>query len=270
MAGGEFHFRTTNSDSKLYMMHSIYMLGIILGLLTYSGVSAESFPDSDSIKTKIKSSHWRLTMRVHNKGIFSYGGRLASDNPAFDVNFTYERKKWGLLIFKGLDLKDHYTLYNFSLITLFKNFKLSPKVSFTPYIGTFLEQPTGLANHGSDIASILITSVKLNNRVSIEHMSLFGNLIVTPEERDWVNRFRLTCTGKHLDVVSSLWHNNQVFDHYSYWTAGLNVAYSRIKAADHLFLSAGITGLSTFYSSDEEETPTKNTLMITLAAQLVH
>jgi hypothetical protein len=219
---------------------------------------------------KIPASHWRLTARLHNRGVFNFGGRVGSDNPTFDVNFTYERKKWGLLFFKGLDFVDHSTFYNFSLVALYKNFRISKSVTFTPYAGTFLEQANGVADKGSDAVIQLVTSVKISPRLSFEEMSMFGNLVFEPEERDWVNRFRLTYTGKHLDVVTSLWHNNQVFDSSSYWSTGVNVAYSRIPLADHLFLTTGVTGLLVLKTSDEVANPQHNTIMFTIGLQMLH
>src|SRR5258708_6617939 len=98
-------------------------------------------------------------------------------------------------------------------------------------------------------------------------MSLFGNLIIEPTERDWVNRLRLTYSGKHLDVVSSVWHNNSVFDQSSYWSCGVNVAYARINLAEHLYLSVGVTGFAMLETSDETVNPKKNALMFTLGLQ---
>ncbi len=239
-------------------------------MIPSAGVMAAPDPE-DSIKAtkSLPASHWRFTTRLHTKGMFTYGGRLGTDNPAFDLNFTYERRQWGMLIFKGVDLVDHETFYNFSLIAFFKNFKLSPKVTLTPYVGTFLEQENSVADHGSDLVGQLIVTIKLNPHLTFEHMGMYSNLIVVPGELDWVNRFRLTYTGKHLDIVPTLWYNTAVFDHASYWTAGLNVAYSRMKVADHIFLSAGVTGLSIFRSSDENLNPTANHFMVTLGAQIV-
>ncbi len=216
------------------------------------------------------SAHWRLTARLHSQGIFTYGGRLGSENPTFDVNFIYDRKKWGFMAFKGLDLQDHNTFYNFALIALYKNFKLSKKITFTPYVGSFLEEANSIADKGSDAVAILITSVKLSPHWTAEHMSLLPNLVIDPEERDWINRLRLTYTAKHLDVVSSVWWNNQVFDHSYYYTTAMNVAYSRIKVSEHFFMSFGVTGLLMLHTSDEEANPNKNGLMFTIAGQLFH
>ena len=226
--------------------------------------------DSAKTTTPGPRSHWRLTTRLHNQGIFTFGGHVASDNPTVDINFTYDRKKWGLLFFTCYDFYDHKTYYNFALLMVYKNFKLSEKVTITPFIGAFLEQANSIADRGSDIASILTTTVRLNQNFSVEHMSLFGNLVLEPNQRDWVNRVRLLYTGKHWDVFSSLWHNNSVFDNSSYWSTGLNVAYSRIKVADHFYLSAGVTGLVMIQTSDEAANPKKNALMFTVSMQWAH
>jgi hypothetical protein len=223
----------------------------------------------DSIKIEKKAMHWRLTARLHSQAIFNYGGRLATENPSFDINFTIEKNNWGFFLFKGVDLYDHYTFYNFSLISVYRNFKLSNKITFTPYVGSFLEQEQGVADHGSDAVVILITTAKLHPQLSFEHLSLFGNLILVPEQRDWVNRFRLSYVHGHWDVVSTAWWNNHVLDHNDHLTTGLSVAYSRIKAKEHLFFSVGMSGLYMLHTSDAEANPYKNALLITVSAQLL-
>ncbi len=245
------------------------IISIQLMVLLSVFCTAAQLDSVDSAKKTIMEprSHWRLTARLHNQGIFNFGGRVGSNNPTGDVNFTYDRKKWGFLFFKGHDFYDHNTFYNFALLTVYKNFKLSEKVTITPSIGSFLEQANSIADRGSDIVSILTTTVRLNQNFSVEYMSLFGNLVIEPAERDWVNRVRLLYFGKHLDVITSFWHNNSVFDHSSYWSTGLNVAYSRIKVADHFYLSTGVTSLVMLQTSDETANPKKNVLMLTVGMQ---
>ncbi|MFM8740858.1 MAG: hypothetical protein ACKOC0_11735 [Cytophagales bacterium] len=246
----------------------LFVTIIILFACTPLAAFAEA--DSTQSKKQTPSAHWRINSRMHSKGIFTYGGWLGSDNPTFDVNLIYERKKWGLFVFKGLDLVDHYTFYNFSLISVFKNIKVTNKVTVTPYVGSFLEQAKDFADKGSDAVCIVITTVRLHPQLTAEHMALFGNLILEPEFRDWVNRFRLTYTRKHLDVVTSLWHNNQVFDNSGYSTAGINIAYSRAKLGKHWLGSAGITGLTSLLTSNEKLNPSRSRIMITLAVSWVH
>lgn len=224
---------------------------------------------NDPAKIEKKPIQWRLTTRLHSQAIFNYGGRLASQNPSFDINFTIEKNNWGFFFFKGLDLYDHNTFYNFSLISIYRNFKLSNKITFTPYVGSFLEQEKGVADHGSDAVVILITTAKLHPKLIFEHMSLFGNLVLVPEERDWVNRFRLSYANHHWDVISTAWWNNHVFDHSDYWTSGLSIAYSRMKVREHLYFSVGLSGLWMMLTSDTNVNPYKNALLVTLTAQLV-
>lgn len=251
-------------------MSATYPISILAFILIGSIPScAEPPEEKDRVKAekKISQLHLRITPRIHTKGLFTYGGQVGTDNPSFDINVTFEYKQWGFLMYKGVDLIDHTTDYNFSLITLFRNFKLSDRITFTPYVGTILEQSEHFADTGSDAVCILITSVKLLPGFTAEHMGMFGNLVFEPTHMDWVNRFRFTYSGKHLDVITSLWHNNQVFDESYYLTGGINIAYSRIRVAKHLLLSTGITGLSTFHTTEDDSAHPKDALQLTLAAQ---
>jgi len=246
----------------------IRLIRLLLLLLSMGGFMPVAAEDPDSVKKKTEPrSHWRLTLRAHSKAIFNFGGRMGSDNPATDINFTYDRKKWGFLFFKGQDIYDHTTYYNFALVTVYKNFKLSPHLTMTPSIGTFLEQANSVADKGSDAVFILTTAYRLNHNIILEQMSLFGNLIIEPGERDWVNRFRILYTGKHLDLIGSLWHNNQVFDASSYWSCGLSAGWGRMKLSEHLLASIGIAGLVTLQTSDPSVNPNKNVFQVTFSLQ---
>ena len=250
--------------------HPILILFFILNGASIAYGDLPVLEDSVAAEKKPTQVHFRITPRIHTKGLFTYGGQVGTDNPSFDINFTLEYKQWGVLVYKGVDLVDHTTDYNFSLIAVFRNFKLTDRLTFTPFVGTILEQSEHFADTGSDAACILITSYKLIPGLTVEHMGMFGNLVFEPTHMDWVNRFRLSYSGKHLDVITSLWHNNNVFDESTYVTGGLNIAYSRMKVAKHLFLSTGVTGLVTFHDSDAESTTSKDAVQLTFAVQWVH
>jgi len=47
-----------------------------------------------------KAYNMRLVTRLSSQGQFNYGGRLVSPNPTFDLNFTYDRKGWGIQVSK--------------------------------------------------------------------------------------------------------------------------------------------------------------------------
>lgn len=251
-------------------MRTILITAGLLLLMHFSiRAIALPFGEDSTQGKKEQAAHWRLTGRTHGKGIFMFGGRVGSENPTFDVNFTYERKNWGMMFFKGQDFYDHTTFYNFALVAVYKNFKVSDRLTVAPYLGTFLEQANSIADRGSDAVVIITTTYKISPKISLEEMTLFGNLIIEPEESDWVNRFRVSYSSRHLDVIPSVWHNNKVLDHSSYWSAGLNVAYSRILVADHVNMSAGITGLVVLQTSDESANPKRNALMLTIGMQWV-
>jgi hypothetical protein len=219
---------------------------------------------SDSIKQVPKAkAHFRTSLRFHNAGQFQFGGRMVSTNPGMDVSFNYDHPKWGFVMFKAQDLVNSNTGFNFMLAAFNKNFKVGKRLTLTPTVGALLEQSHTFADYGSDVALIMFANYKLSKKINLEYATLFGNFVVYPEEKDWVNRLRLTYTHHHIDVILSGWHNNHVFDAYDYMTYSASVFYNRVKIADHLFWQAGVTCLRMPQTSDEKEYPTTNGLYFT-------
>jgi hypothetical protein len=193
-----------------------------------------------------------------------------SDHPALDFNFTYDRKEFGFMFYKALDLYDSHSDNNFSLALLYHHFKFGNRWTFTPGVGFVLDQTHNvIANKGSDASVIVTTAFKINSSLTVDHSSVTPNMILESGDRDWINRVRVLYSKAHLDMGLTLWHNNKVFDHTEYLTTGLNVTYARILVNDHIFINTGITGVLMPYSNDEEEYPKRNGIVFTLAA-VVH
>ncbi|MGC4021077.1 MAG: hypothetical protein QM734_03605 [Cyclobacteriaceae bacterium] len=249
-------------------MKIILPLTVIL-VLTYSFAFANS-PDSVRKEKKQRNSRSTLTIRTHNVGYFSFTGRIISTNPALDFFYTYDRKQWGFSAFKAFDLYDHNSSNNFMLLMLRKNFKLTDRLSITPHIGTILEQSNSIADKGSDISSIIITSYRASSHLIIDHTMIFGNLVFEPSERDWFNRVRFMYSKNHWDITYLVWHNNKLIDHNNseYFSTGLNVFYSRIKVSEHFGLSAGISGLNMMCTNDRADYPKRNGIFFTLAGTI--
>jgi hypothetical protein len=237
-------------------------------LLAITGYSAP-IDSADLAKKKLAESHshWRLTTRLHDKGIFNFSGRLGSENPVLDVNFVYDRKTWGLFFFKGQDLVDRTTFYNFCVLTFNKQFRIGKQLVIAPAIGTLLEQGNGIADHGSDVVSQVTSTLRVSKHVTVEHMTLLGNLVIEPEARDWVNRVRVLYSGKHLDITGSVWHNNGVFDHSSYWSSGLSIGYNRLRLADHFFLGSAVSSIAMIQTTDAQANPKNNSIAFTISLQ---
>ena len=248
------------------------MKSIITSILAYiliNMVSAASvFDPLDSIgKTKSeKASNAKLAVRLHSMGQFTYGGRIVSENPVIDFNFNYDRKNWGFQFFKAMDLRDRNTEINFSLAVVNKNFHLGKRLTITPMAGFILEQSKSIADHGSDVALIVTTGYKLSSVLTLEHSTLFANLVLEPEAKDWVNRIRLLYSKKHIDVSMIGWHNNKVFDGAEYVTFAANAFYSRVKISKTVTVSAGVSALVMPYTSDTSVYPKKNGVIFTLMA----
>ena len=247
-------------------MKPIILLVNLWALTFTDGIAGEPVP-VDSVQN-IKSSSSKLAIRLHSKGQFTYGGRIVSENQVIDFNFNYDRKKWGFQFFKAFDLRDRNTEINFSLAVVNKNFHLGKRLTVTPSAGFILEQSKSFADHGSDVALIAVTAYKLSKELTIDHSTLFANLVLEPEAKDWVNRVRLIYSKKHLDLTGIVWHNNKVFDSTEYVTCAASAFLSRVKLSKTLTLNAGVTGLIMPYTNNTEVEPKKNGVIFTLMVVL--
>lgn len=247
--------------SSMKSAHLFIIILVSLSILAHG--NPEPTDSATSVKPK-KKSNLRFSARAHSMGLFAYGGRLVSTNPVADFNINYDRKAWGFQVFKAMDIHDSGTPINFALAVFNKNIHLGSRLTVTPSVGVILEQFKTIADHGSDAVVIIVTGYKLTSSLTLEHSTLFGNLLLEPEMLDWVNRLRLIYSKNHLDVTLMGWHNNSLFDSTDYFTCGSSVFYSRMKLVDGLAANAGITGLFMPYSSNETAIPKLNGVFLTL------
>lgn len=241
---------------------------LIVGTCLFAQPLQEQSDSSTQEKSVPSKTQIKVTTRIHTRGMFLYGGRISTENPAFDVNFTLNRPKWGFFFYKACDLKDHTSDNNFSLLAIFKNFKVSDRLTITPHLGTFFEQAHTFADFGSDISCIVVTAYKLNPHFTVDYTVLFANLVIEPEELDWVNRGRLLFISKHVDVTASYWHNNHVFDEQDHMSGSLMANY-KIRLSDHFNMNVGATEFVILKTSNEEELPKTNRFLVSVALQFV-
>ncbi len=243
------------------------IIALAVGVLNITFMAKAIDPVDSAQQAKVeKTYNMRLVTRLSSQGQFNYGGRIVSPNPTFDFNFNYDRKNWGIQIFKAMDLRDRTTDINFMLAVVNKSFHFGKRITMTPSVGFILEQNRTAADKGSDVAIILTTGYKLSKTITLEHSSLMGNVLLETSECDWVNRFRLLYSKKHIDLAAMVWHNNKVFDNSEYVTCGLNAFYSRVKVSQAVALSAGFTALAMPYNSNPDIIPQKSGVIFTLAA----
>jgi hypothetical protein len=249
-------------------MRTIYFFIILL--TSYTVCAKDIFEDSVRQTKKERHSKSTLTTRFLTKGYFSFTGRIISPNPALDFFYTYDRKQWGFVAFKAFDLYDHTTQNNFMLAMFRRNIHIGKRLTISPQVGAILEQSYSFADKGSDVASIIITSYKISNALTVDETMIFGNLVVDPIERDWANRLRVLYTKNHWDLTLLCWHNNKLIDHDNseYFSTGFNIFYNRIKVSDNLLLSAGILGVKMNYTNTETEYPTRNGIFLALTGYI--
>jgi hypothetical protein len=263
-------FTSTNNPEYLVNLASrtiSYFTVVISVTVTPGELNATQLDSLKDSTQNVKQGHHsniRLTTRLHTRGIFGYGGMIANENPAFDLTVNYERKSWGCLFLKAIDLRDLQSPYDFSLALLYKNFHAGPRIIFTPFAGFVIEQRHHFIDHDSDGMIILLTSFKVTPKITLEHCGRFSNTFFETQYFDWLNRVRLLYSHKHLDLTASGWHNNRIFDDSGYTTLGLSAAYSRIRLSERVKLSAMVTGMVVAKNADAEPIP--NGLVLTIAA----
>ncbi|MBS1543943.1 MAG: hypothetical protein JST14_09940 [Bacteroidetes bacterium] len=238
---------------------------VLILALTSTLSIAGGKPDSAKAIPSPPGYHLKLVARMHSMGMFTYGGFVASDYAATDINITYDRRSWGVMFFKAADIYDHQSLNNFSLVLLYHTFHLGKRLSFTPYAGFSAEQCHQIADKGSDATMVFTTSWKPTQRLTLDHSAMVSNLALERNHMDWTNRFRVVYAGRHVDAGIMLWHNNRVFDPVNYMSTGFNLGWSRIPVAPRVMLSTGITALWTVQSSDEVHIPTRHGMMFSIA-----
>jgi hypothetical protein len=256
-----------NFDSEMKTLYPIVLIPLISFHAAYPNPSIIN--DSSEVIKKQKTYALKLTTRLNSMGMFSFGGRLVSNNPAADFNFTYDRKEFGFMFYKAADLYNQHSDNNFSFALLYHHFKFGNRLTFSPGIGFIIDQTQKvLGNKGSDVTLNITTSYKINSKLIVDHTAVMPNMMLESSDRDWINRFRLLYSHKHLDMTLMAWHNNRVFNHTEYVTSGFNVTYARVAINDHIFLNTGITAVYMPYSNDQDEFPKKNGLVFTVATIL--
>jgi hypothetical protein len=242
-----------------------FSIVVLMTLHSTDAVAGDSINDSSQTSVKHKKANLRFTGRVHSLGLFGFGGLIANENPAVDLTAYYERKKWGVLLLKAVDLYDIHSPYDFTLGLFYTTLKISPRLTIIPYTGFALEQTHKFAGHGSDALSIITTTYRFDKSFAIEYTTRLSNVMVETEMFDWLNRIRFSWSKDPIDLMLTGWHNNRVFDQDEYTTIGLNAAYSRIKVSDHVTISTGVTALVMADAKNIEASERRNGLLLTIA-----
>lgn len=226
---------------------------------------------SDSVSTdSVKSNSelrrvLRLTARLHSTGFFNFSGRICSPTPAADLNFQFEKSGFGINVFSVRDLYDKTSDNNFTFGILYKRFSIAKRFSVTPNVGVVMEN----FGHAFGDRMFVICSFKATPKLTIDETSLLANAVNAAEEKEWVNRIRLTyAQTSQLQFVLSTWHNNGVFDKQGYYSTSLQALYSRIRISDHFHAQTSMAFFVMAKNSEEVPKQEKSGLMFTFALSL--
>ena len=176
------------------------MLVLSIAVISATEINAfcyDSLTDTVQKAAMIRSSPMKITVRLHSLGVFNYAGIIANENPSMDLILNYDRKSWGYIIVKAVDLYDIHSAYDFTLGLAYLNLRIGDRVSIRPYAGVVLDQTQKIAGRGSDGMCIITTTFKIDKHFSVEHGARLSNVVVETESFDWLNRFRLIYSKVH-------------------------------------------------------------------------
>src|SRR5688500_7085439 len=149
------------------------IISSVMILLGSENVIAQGPDAGDSVAlVSQKKSNFRVTTRLSSRGMFTFSGRICTDNPAFDLSAVYDRKSWGVMTFGVIDLQNIHSDNNFSLTLLYTRIRIGKRVTFTPHTG-YLIADWGRENGDRQI---FITAVKVNSRLHADHTMLIPNV----------------------------------------------------------------------------------------------
>jgi len=211
-----------------------------------------------------KKAKTQFSIYLNSKGTFLYSGRVLSDNPTLGLSLMHHRGKWIYVLFKAADPLNHLSEYNFTMARVYRKIQLTKNLSISPTAGIFLIQENSIADRGSDLSTMLLTTYKLGKYFTAEMNALMFNLVLDPKYRDWVNRYRLGFSKGDIAIDGYFWHNNKVLNKDSYISTGLGVNYSGFKISKKVPLTISGRYLYGIKQSDSEVYPIKKGLTLSI------
>jgi len=229
---------------------------ILFTMITGCVMAFKPSTDSSVVSKPTKKNTHTLTLRMNSIGLFAYMGKVVNYHPAVDLLYTYKtRNNFGFSLFKVTDVVDSHSGNNFTIAFVNITFHIGERLSVAPNIGVNMEQQHSIVDHGSDLIALLNTSFRLNKNVVIDHSAMFPNIAFEQKYSDWINRFRILYSKRHLDVTGMFWHNNSWIDNANHFSMGTSIFYNRMRLREKVKCGGGVTSLWTVGSSNTEKVP---------------
>ena len=218
--------------------------------LSFAQALLDSIPKPKPVKLS-------MTTLFNTGSMFYFTGVVSDNRPSYDMRVTYDRPKWGALLFKSFDLTDHNPGINYALIVLNKKYSIGKRISIIPQIGTQLNQIERIAGEGSDILTNLTIAYRFGKFFSVSNDAVMQNLVFT-NKANWTNRIKLAYQRKDFAASASLWDRNRIFGNPGYLSGGFYAAYTGVKLPSNMRLVLTASSVSVLRA----DTPRKSGFMI--------
>jgi len=213
------------------------MLRSLLIIVLFVFVAKDVLGQSKKDSTRFSSL--TIVPRLNSAGYFPFTGALLNHNTNFDVNFVYQNKAYGFLLFKSFDLQEKKSAINYLQTALFKQVSAGKAITFGVYLGyVFSQTQTFRDKSDSDYFGAMTIYWDINPRFRLENITLYSDITI---QQKIINRLLLLYTFNDFRFDFSI-HERAVFE-TSQWSTSVALAvnFPKLKLTKHLSAQTTVT-----------------------------
>ena len=148
-----------------------------------------------------------ITPRINSAGYFPFTGAILNRNTNVDLNVIFQKRGYGFLAFKSLDLEDKKSDINYLQSAVFKQFRVSKTVQVGLFFGYLFSQISEFKDVvGSDYFGAWTVYWDINKKLRLENIMLITDVST---QQKIVNRILILYTVKKFRLNLSL-HQREV------------------------------------------------------------
>jgi len=191
---------------------------ILLAILLFNGSDTTG---QDSTRAII-----RITPRFNSAGHFPFTGSLLNNNLNFDLNFFYEKNKFGFFVFKSVDLEDQHSYINYLQPGIFTKFELTTNLQIRMFVGYLLSQTQRFRDKDSDYYAAAAFYWSLSPSLKVEHTALFFDM---SQSIKLANRFLVYYSINGFKIELFIWNRWEFEKQFNVTSASLALNFPTIK-----------------------------------------
>lgn len=168
----------------------------------------------------------RITPRFNSAGHFPFTGSLLNNNLNFDLNFFYEKDKFGFFVFKSVDLEDQHSYINYLQPGVFRKFELTTNLQIRIFVGYLFSQTQRFRDKDSDYYTAVTFYWSLLPSLKVEHTALFFDI---SQLAKLANRLLVHYSVNGFKIELFIWNRWEFEKQFNATSASLALNFPAIK-----------------------------------------